>query len=172
MLDALGNLGDFVGGIAVVATLIYLAVQVRQNTEQLRRSAEIEYLGAGTATFESFSSFRMQLASSPELAALYHKGALDPGSLDPVERLRFNLIAEELFFILATSFARFKALAPAGEIEVRRLGVDVILRSPGIAQWWTRQRDRFDPRQRDRFDPEFVDFIDAQIAIAKETPAA
>jgi hypothetical protein len=31
-LQDLGDLGDLIGGIAVVVTLIYLAVQVRQNT--------------------------------------------------------------------------------------------------------------------------------------------
>ena len=30
-MEALGNLGDFIGGLAVVATLIYPAIQVRQN---------------------------------------------------------------------------------------------------------------------------------------------
>lgn len=39
MLEALGNLGDFIGGIAVVATLLYLAVQVRQNTVALRTAS-------------------------------------------------------------------------------------------------------------------------------------
>ena len=28
MLDALGNIGDFLGGLGVVATLIYLALQI------------------------------------------------------------------------------------------------------------------------------------------------
>jgi len=32
MLEDLGNLGDFIGGIAVIATLIYPALQVRNNT--------------------------------------------------------------------------------------------------------------------------------------------
>ena len=32
----LGALGEFVGAIAVVGTLIYLAVQIRQNTLQIR----------------------------------------------------------------------------------------------------------------------------------------
>ena len=32
----LGNYGEFVGAIAVVATLIYLATQIRQNNELLR----------------------------------------------------------------------------------------------------------------------------------------
>jgi hypothetical protein len=39
ILEALGNLGDFIGGIAVVATLVYLALQVRQNTAALRTAS-------------------------------------------------------------------------------------------------------------------------------------
>ncbi len=46
MLEALGNLGDFIGGIAVVVTLLYLAVQVRQNTTQLRESSTLARVGA------------------------------------------------------------------------------------------------------------------------------
>lgn len=35
-LAELGALGKFVGGIAVILTLVYLAVQIRQNTKQMR----------------------------------------------------------------------------------------------------------------------------------------
>ncbi len=34
----LGNYGEFVGSIAIVITLIYLAIQVRQNTRMMRAS--------------------------------------------------------------------------------------------------------------------------------------
>jgi hypothetical protein len=34
----LGNYGEFVGAIAIVGTLVYLAVQVRQNTRMMRAS--------------------------------------------------------------------------------------------------------------------------------------
>ena len=37
MLEDLGNLGDFVGGVAVVITLIYLAIQIRHNTGAVKR---------------------------------------------------------------------------------------------------------------------------------------
>ena len=39
MLDSLGNLGDFLGGLGVVVTLVYLAMQIRQNTDALRRDS-------------------------------------------------------------------------------------------------------------------------------------
>lgn len=34
----LGNYGEFVGAIAIVITLVYLAIQVRQNTRMMRAS--------------------------------------------------------------------------------------------------------------------------------------
>jgi hypothetical protein len=46
MLDSLGDIGDFVGGIAVLVTLIYLAVQVRQHTAAIH-TASRQDLAAG-----------------------------------------------------------------------------------------------------------------------------
>jgi hypothetical protein len=39
VLDSLGNLGDFLGGLGVVVTLVYLAMQIRHNTDALRRES-------------------------------------------------------------------------------------------------------------------------------------
>jgi hypothetical protein len=35
-LEDLGNIGEFVAAVGVIASLIYLAVQIRQNTDSLR----------------------------------------------------------------------------------------------------------------------------------------
>jgi len=40
-LDDLGNLSEFIGAIAVVISLIYLAIQIRQNTAQMRESSQV-----------------------------------------------------------------------------------------------------------------------------------
>jgi len=37
-LEALGNLGDLIGGVGVIITLIYLAIQIRQNTIEVRNA--------------------------------------------------------------------------------------------------------------------------------------
>jgi hypothetical protein len=49
----LGNVGEFFGAIAVVATLAYLAVQIRQNTNALR-SASYEHWNQQSAEFAHF----------------------------------------------------------------------------------------------------------------------
>ena len=45
----LGNLGEFIGAIVIVATLIYLAMQVRQNTNALHAQSRQSLLSAGQA---------------------------------------------------------------------------------------------------------------------------
>ena len=49
----LGNMGEFVGAIAVVATLLYLAIQLRNSTIQARASA---YQTTGIALGQYFLS--------------------------------------------------------------------------------------------------------------------
>jgi hypothetical protein len=40
--DAIGAIGEIVGALAVLATLIYLAIQVRQNSEQVRQNSVLQ----------------------------------------------------------------------------------------------------------------------------------
>ncbi len=39
VLEALGNVGDFVGGIGVIVTLVYLALQIRKNTQAVHSAS-------------------------------------------------------------------------------------------------------------------------------------
>ena len=43
-LQDLGNIGELVGGFAVVISLIYLAIQVRQNTQQMQENSRVSRL--------------------------------------------------------------------------------------------------------------------------------
>jgi hypothetical protein len=88
MLDALGNLGDFIGGIAVVITLIYLAVQVRQNTRAIR-----------VATMQSSMLAAQSIGNLPaqdrDLARVVRVGLTTPDELDEDEfqQLRYFLMS-------------------------------------------------------------------------------
>jgi hypothetical protein len=39
VLEALGNIGELLGGIGVVVTLLYLAGQIRQDSRSLKASS-------------------------------------------------------------------------------------------------------------------------------------
>jgi transposase-like protein len=56
-LEVLGNLGDFVGGFAVIVSLVYLALQIRQNSREVRNSTVQALLDRSTELFsETISS--------------------------------------------------------------------------------------------------------------------
>jgi hypothetical protein len=59
-LTQLANLGEFVGGIAVVVTLIYLAVQIREGRKDLRLESELN-LADRSAHF----AFRISVFRNP-----------------------------------------------------------------------------------------------------------
>ena len=63
----LGNYGEFLGAIAVVVTLIYLAGQLRQNTKALRASSNDAYSTAGTAVNDFAARHANELAKLAEV---------------------------------------------------------------------------------------------------------
>lgn len=80
--QAVAAVAEAVGAIAVVASLLYLAVQVRQNTRQSR-------LGAQQAMVAELGMALQAQAQNGEFATLLAKGLQDLASLDPVEKVRF-----------------------------------------------------------------------------------
>jgi len=88
MLDALGNIGDFIGGIAVIITLIYLAVQVRQNTRATR-------LASMQSTMLAAQNVGILPAKDRELARVVRVGLTTPDKLneDEFQQLRYFLIS-------------------------------------------------------------------------------
>jgi hypothetical protein len=85
MLDALGNIGDFLGGIGVVITLIYLATQIRQNT----KSSRTESYQAAVA---AISHWTRHVGTNPASARIVDAGSRDFDALPPEERVQFNLM--------------------------------------------------------------------------------
>ena len=81
--EAIGAIGEIVGAFAVVATLGYLAVQIRQNTERERLTQEF-------ASNQYFNELRMLVAGDEALADIEARGVDDLSSLTRVERRRFD----------------------------------------------------------------------------------
>jgi hypothetical protein len=82
-LQALGNLGEFVGALGVVVSLVYLAQQMQQNTTSVRAASFNSMVQNSITLLEH--SFR-----DSEFAAFLHRAQDDPEGLSPVERLRWD----------------------------------------------------------------------------------
>ena len=65
--ELLGNYGEFVGSIAVLATLAYLAVQIRQNNKSIRSQIYTSWVDTGSLihTFRANHPAVFRMAISP-----------------------------------------------------------------------------------------------------------
>ena len=145
MLDTLGNLGDFIGGIAVLVTLIYLAIQIRQHTAQAKEASEIARADTYARSVASYSEFRSLLISDAGMADIYMRGCEDPRSLTPVERLRFYLILQQMFFTVQATWDNSTTTGTQMADPAHMLGLDYMLKQPGIRGWWAHEKTRYGP---------------------------
>jgi hypothetical protein len=89
-IEAIGSIGDFIGGLGVIASLIYLAVQIRQNTRAVRSSS---YHQAAEQTW----NYCLALAQDSSLAEIIAKQVAGEG-LTPAEQLRLGAADQALIF--------------------------------------------------------------------------
>ncbi len=89
-LNELGSLGEFISGLAVVVTLIYLALQIRHNTRAVRSSMHQDMVGSTARIAESVSD-------SPDLGRIVLKADEDYDNLTKEEFIRFEAYAERVF---------------------------------------------------------------------------
>ena len=95
----LGALGEFLGSIAVLATLVYLSVQIRQNTRTIQASEKLALAQTYQMRSDALQLMVVQAADSDYLAPIITKLAgagypEDPSSVDQLseeERGRFRL---------------------------------------------------------------------------------
>ncbi len=88
--DAIGATGEWIGGLATIGTLFYLAYQVRQNTRSARSSA---YQAAAAA----ISAWTTQVSSDAVLMNNLSDGFSQPDALDDSVRAQVGMQFNALF---------------------------------------------------------------------------
>ena len=97
----LGAIGEFIGAFAVVATLIYLAIQMRQNTNALK------LISARSITEELQETFSL-LATNQELAEILVK-ASGESALHGAEAVRYYTLTSNLVRVYENAFLQSRA---------------------------------------------------------------
>ena len=152
-LEDLGNIGEFVAAVAVVISLIYLAVQIRQNTRSVRMASH-------HSINTSLHDLSKLGASDPALAELWLKGRRDLDSLSEVERFQFEMIASWLFRLYEELFNYHRR----GQIDstfwtARSGNILAYMSLPGVRQWWETTQLTFPVKGGEQFSQEFREYI-------------
>ncbi|MEH6587123.1 MAG: hypothetical protein V7720_11205 [Halioglobus sp.] len=147
---ALGAIAELIGGLAVLITLIYLAVQVRQNTAVARETI----LRNQTDRNMDNSKF---IAGTPGLMDIYIRAMDDPESVTREERWRFGSYMYGMFldFQEAYHFNKSKRQRDYWWPMISK-NVTFYLSRPGGRAWWSSQGSRM-------LDDDFVAFINNEV---------
>ena len=143
-LEDLGNIGDFVGGIAVVATLVYVAIQLVQNNRLLRANTAAVRASGTTAITELLVNVNQTLIGDASFAEIFLRGMSEPESLRGSEKLRFETFLQNAF----VSHENAMKLARSGAIESEdwepwSRHLEMWIGFPAVQLWWARQDSPF-----------------------------
>ena len=132
-IQELGSIGEFIASIGVLITLIFLAFQMRQNTNALKLNT------AGSVTEELQQVFSL-LASTPELAEIFVTAAREP-TLQGAERVRFNTFIHNLVRVYENAFLQWRAgvIDPAHWEGMARMMIDVTSMAAFQTYWQDRK---------------------------------
>ena len=118
--EAIGAFEEVAGALGVLGTLIFLIIQIRQNSELVRNNtlqpAQRYEFAKAQAIGESNSQqdAMLAIAQGDALAQILHQGMRNYGELAPLFRLRFALVMGALIGGVATQAERQISLGVYG----------------------------------------------------------
>lgn len=149
-LDQLGLIAEIVGAIAIIVTLVYLSIQVKDSARASRSAAVTD---ATTA----MQAFYQELGSNPATSKLFLDGLTNPDTLSKQDQFQYLMMMHSCFL----GFQRSFFLAREGTLDVALrdsigTAMHAVNHLPGIYLYW-RQR-------RGYFQPEFIEWVEGLLA--------
>ena len=147
--DAIGAIAEMIGGIAVLITLVYLAIQVRHASRIQRQTLLTNQTAHWVANCQT-------IGAHPELNQAWHK-ALRGADMTREERWQWSI----LLYGVILDFEEMYHLQKEGyEYEFRwesiQRALRIYLTTPAGKRWWDAAKDLY-------FDPEVVGYIDTSV---------
>jgi len=151
-LSDLASIGSFVSGIAVLVSLVYLSLQIRQNTKHSQALIQ-----QGRAARIADTSLRLaELAASEGLERCF-QGSPDVSENDV---RRFIFMCRAIFISAEDSFFQNRqGLLDGAAFESFVSSLQAGMGAPGIATAWMLTREMYEPQFRDFIDRTMGDAV-------------
>ena len=149
-IQALGSIGEFVGSVLLLVSVIYLAIQVRQNSRTIANTAFLDVVREGNRLEETY-------LEDPERALIMKRGAEDLSSLSERERIVFDTI----WGISLRNYTSVVVLENTGVLAKDEISAVYErmyrgYKSESMQNWWSENRDSIAFSElRDRIDSVF-----------------
>ena len=132
-LEALANLGELIAGLGVVASLVFLAIQIRQNTKSVDSAAYQE-------TTKIFQRIQMLPVTDAEVAEILMRASNDYSSLSDVEKYRVGSYVYSMFAAFQSVFKGYENGTVDKELWIGcRDAIKGLLHEEYVTIWWREQ---------------------------------
>ena len=149
--DALGAIAELLGALGVIASLLYLAVQMRGAN----RAAAVD---AKLRAMDLLDNYMSMLIASPELNKLWMRGRKSLDGLSEDEYFQFSNMAFKGCWYFSASYFQYRRGTLSDDDWKEPLAIiDYWITGKGFQAWWNKLG-------RTMFAPDFVQFIDGRIA--------
>ncbi len=139
-IQFLGAWGEFFGGIAVLVSLVYLGLQLRQNNKM----AVVAGYQRGQDELQRHFQF---LAQNPDLVDIQIRGLKDYRALKPLEQARFHYATGPQLAMYHSTWKAYRDGAVDHEIyDAYEQQVLSMLREPGGSEYWKDVRQLVSPQ--------------------------
>lgn len=130
-LEELYYVSQIVAVIAIFASLLFVGLQIRQNTLATRAASH-------NAVSNSLNEINRMFAESADLTRIFLAGQVDRQGLTPEERWRFDSSMRAYMHVCETMFVQ--AAIGTGDKSVMLAeedGIKAALATPGAREWWS-----------------------------------
>jgi hypothetical protein len=143
-LQVLANIGEFLGGLAILVSFVILIFNVRQNTSQLRENQRSIERTEQRATYEQHDRYRVAMLN-PEVADLWTKALAGERLSDP-DWVRFSQLAIMFTYSCQNNWDAGQRGVMASE-EWQRIApmVAPFYQTPGGSKFWNQYGHVFQP---------------------------
>jgi len=156
MLENVYYVSQRIAVAALVPSIIYLAVQVRQNTAQARANANYQFL-------EASGQINTVLMENKETASVMRRGLEKPDALDEDDRFRFLMYVGQFLQVYSTTFdLHAQQMLPPSQWRAVRKDLITVLSPPGGRWCWNKFA-------KEGLTPDFVAYANALLASGEES---
>jgi hypothetical protein len=146
--EAIGAVGELLGAMVVFASVIYLAVQIRNSS---KISEDQSFRGMS----DSWNTAFRELAN-PQNAAIVIQGLESFHRLEPANKLQFDSLMHVLMNTVEGTFSSMDSEFITREAEDQMvIYLDRFFSYPGMFEWWEQARPHFIARVREVIDRQY-----------------
>ena len=155
-LEQISYVAQIAGTLGVIASLVFVGLQVKQNTAAL-------YRGEHNSTMEQWTVIRMAVAQSRDMAELMTSGLSGARELDAADQLRLEQFLQEHAWASFHVWDRTQSgVFPKGTFELTSGPLlRIVLSTKRGAEWWSGAKTV-------GFIPAFVADVDAILAASRQ----